>query len=425
MSPAAAAAALALLVSAPVPAGAAAAAGAGGDDCAGIDPSSASQVARVTGANETFDDLRIADAQQRLADAGREAGEGVSVVIVGPRVPEQLARVVPVHGRAAVESPYGAIAAGLVAGPRVASGRHRLDIAYAPAADVVGVQVYDVGYDSGIDGAAEPTPGAIADGLWWIAQNRGQLERHVVALVPDVVEPSGDVAQAVRALDRAGVLVVAGVGDRPQYRDSHSPLARFAPPESGDTVPPGENADGVAYPAALEPVLAVGVTPMGADSDAVGSVVPNTDVDVAAPVLDGVSTAATGAPCRIRTVSSQVAAAEVAGVAAMVWSWYDDETAAEVRQRLVRTAAGSEAEESLSRITGYGVIQPLDALLRQDAYRSEPEQQEDVRPAQAPRPRADVLEGTRRKALWWGLVGGGGLLVAVLLRPVLARRRGD
>ena len=34
----------------------------------------------------------------------------------------------------------------------------------------------------------------------------------------------------------------------------------------------------------------------------------------------------------------------------------------------------------------------------------------------------DVLAATRRHAVWWGLLGGGALLVAVVLRPVLSRR---
>ena len=35
----------------------------------------------------------------------------------------------------------------------------------------------------------------------------------------------------------------------------------------------------------------------------------------------------------------------------------------------------------------------------------------------------DVLASTRENAVWWGLVGGGTLLLALVLRPVLARRR--
>jgi membrane-anchored mycosin MYCP len=43
--------------------------------------------------------------------------------------------------------------------------------------------------------------------------------------------------------------------------------------------------------------------------------------------------------------------------------------------------------------------------------------------ARAPRAEADALADTRRDAVWWGLAGGGALVIALLLRPVLARRR--
>ena len=46
---------------------------------------------------------------------------------------------------------------------------------------------------------------------------------------------------------------------------------------------------------------------------------------------------------------------------------------------------------------------------------------QDIR-ATAASPEADALAVTRRHAVWWGLLGGGTMLVVLLLRPVLARR---
>ena len=43
--------------------------------------------------------------------------------------------------------------------------------------------------------------------------------------------------------------------------------------------------------------------------------------------------------------------------------------------------------------------------------------------ATAPEPAPDLLATTRDNAIWWGLIGGGLLVVALLLRPMLARRR--
>jgi membrane-anchored mycosin MYCP len=41
----------------------------------------------------------------------------------------------------------------------------------------------------------------------------------------------------------------------------------------------------------------------------------------------------------------------------------------------------------------------------------------------APQPPPDPVAGTLADARWWGLLGGAALVVALLLRPLLARRR--
>ncbi len=50
------------------------------------------------------------------------------------------------------------------------------------------------------------------------------------------------------------------------------------------------------------------------------------------------------------------------------------------------------------------------------------ERQQPVR-VTAPEPEPDPLAGALDDARWWGLVGGGALVVALLARPLLARRR--
>jgi membrane-anchored mycosin MYCP len=42
---------------------------------------------------------------------------------------------------------------------------------------------------------------------------------------------------------------------------------------------------------------------------------------------------------------------------------------------------------------------------------------------QLPEEPKDVLASTRHDAVWWGLAGGGALVLALVLRPVLTRRR--
>ena len=78
---------------------------------------------------------------------------------------------------------------------------------------------------------------------------------------------------------------------------------------------------------------------------------------------------------------------------------------------------------------GRGVVQPYEALTRPlspdrrgNLPFGVPAEQEAV-PAQLPEAAPDVLASTRDNAVWWGLLGGGALVVLALLRPVLARRR--
>ena len=94
----------------------------------------------------------------------------------------------------------------------------------------------------------------------------------------------------------------------------------------------------------------------------------------------------------------------------------------DLRSRLERTASGNG--EARSPRTGYGVVQPLEALaLTADEMSEVGHVEERVGPANLPRERADLLADARRDAVWWGIAGGGALVVLLLLRPVLHRRR--
>ncbi|GAA3820425.1 hypothetical protein [Nocardioides panacisoli] len=382
------------------------------------------RTAPVTGSNSVYDALRIGATADLFEGTARAPGQGVTVVVVGPRVAAPGVEAVDLGLRSADgSSPYGAIAAGVVRGPDEGG----VPIGFAPGARVVAAEVYDTDYGLGIEGAAEPDADRVAAGLEWVHAQRGQLGDRVVALVPQAVGKDDRLTAAVKRLASDGVLVVAGIGDRPETSDTSSPLSAFAGAEGTD-LPPGEDARGATWPAGYGSVLAVGVPPLPGDTDVSDYVVPNSDVDVSAPTVGGVSWGGNGISCRIDVASSQVAAAEVAAVAALVWSapGHEQDTARELRDRLVRTAAGSDAPGALSPVSGAGIVQPLDAVQRIDVGRAEPgDVVERATPAPAPEPRTDDLAGTRRDALWWGLVAGGALVVAVLLRPVLNRRRGS
>jgi membrane-anchored mycosin MYCP len=84
-------------------------------------------------------------------------------------------------------------------------------------------------------------------------------------------------------------------------------------------------------------------------------------------------------------------------------------------------------EAETSRYFGAGVVQPVDALTRPltprgrafGELRSQPEQTPRVRPPVA---QSDSVHATRRLGIWVGLVGGGAVIVASILRPLASRR---
>jgi len=82
-----------------------------------------------------------------------------------------------------------------------------------------------------------------------------------------------------------------------------------------------------------------------------------------------------------------------------------------------------------SPLTGAGQVQALAALtatageLREGGYAGDTDVPRPSTAAAAPEKPEDLLASTRGSAVWWGLLGGGALLLAVLARPLLARRR--
>jgi len=134
-----------------------------------------------------------------------------------------------------------------------------------------------------------------------------------------------------------------------------------------------------------------------------------------------------GHTCLVQETSTSAAAAEVAGVLALLRRAFPEETPAQIVARLVNTADGTTDDPT--PLTGAGVVQPYEALTRPLApdeaggvERTVVHDDSSTR-ATAPEPEDDLLASTRENAVWWGLIGGGVLVVALMLRPVLARRR--
>lgn len=383
-------------------------------DCAGVDAESPPE--EVTADNLPYEALQVEAAHELLEREGRTPGAGVTVVVVDSGVRADLVDDQEVlRGTGEIPSPHGTIVAGIATG--AADGD--LPVGLAPGADVVSLKVHDTGYAADADEEqAEPSADAVASGLAWVRSRRASLGDKVVVVVPFAVDRTAALASAVRGLDAADVLVVAAGGDRSEP-DAGSPLDEFSGEEG---IAPGENAVGEAWPAGFRSVLAVSASPLGADPST-SVAVQNSDVDVAAPTYGGVSYGLNGHPCVVMTVSTEYAAAYVAGVAALVWSGRPADDADELRDRLVRTADGGTDPGAVSRATGHGVVQPVEALQRRTLPADAGRRDEVARRAEPPGAREDLLASTRRDAVWWGLAGGAALVVALLLRPVLARRR--
>jgi membrane-anchored mycosin MYCP len=357
----------------------------------------------VKGDNPANLALHVEEAQALVRKTGRQPGAGVQVIVVDSGIDG-------FRGTSPVELPtgHGFAVAGIIAGPDQAEPS-RVDVGIAPGAEVVDGRFYDT-LERSQEGQRVPMAADLARKLGEIAASReGGARPRTVVVVPAQVPYSAGLEAQIDRLVATGVLLVAASGDRPSgegaFPDGYEGEARK-----------GEDAADVIWPAAHPKVIAVGVSTPGTR----GTVLRSSAIDLAAPGSGAVSKALNGGWCVVDGASTSWAAAQVAGVAALVWSAHPDEDAAELRTRLEQTASGNGGPSS--PITGYGVVQPVEAIQRAIVDPGA-ERTQQVQPAKPPRAQADVLAGARHDAIWWGLGGGAALVVLLLLRPLLARRR--
>jgi membrane-anchored mycosin MYCP len=370
--------------------------------------------------------MRVAEATEQLEARGKAPGQGVGVAVVDSGISERA----PVTRAGEFRNPefsrgvgvtyyHGTAVAGLIA------GSERPDrggpVGVAPAAALYDVRVYDAPETSDDGSALGLTAEGVIDGLEWIAANANRVRPRIrIVNVSLALQHSAPLEKVIGRLASQGILVVAASGNRPTDE---------ADPVLGDFVGeprPGEDAAKVVFPAGYESVVAASTSvPRGEDPLSV--IVQNSATDVAVPTFDGVSYGLTGESCLLPPEgATSWAAAEVSGVLALLMSAFPKESPREILARLYRTATGPG--DVTNNLTGHGVAQPVEALRRPLTFddRGAPETSltnNTVLKAQAPRAEADVLADTRRDAVWWGLAGAGALVIAMLLRPVLARRR--
>ena len=377
------------------------------------------EVVSTTDPSAPLGRLRIAEAQDLVGGPGR-AGAGINVAVLDSGVSGQGGGVRVVGSTAIgaggeIQDPHGTAVASLIAGrPRADGGL----VGVAPAAGIVDVRVYDT-LDEDSAGGDVLTPSSLAAGLRWVAANAEQQGIRI-ANVSLSVAPDEELAAAVRAVRAAGVLVVAETGNR----------GAAGPMEAFPTAAPGEDVAMAVFPAGyLDDVIAVNATAggAGASADPQVNVGASSATDVAAPTHGAVVLAINGSTCTLQDVNTSWAAAEVSGVLALLMSRYPDDNPAQTTARLLGTATGTLDDPT--RLTGVGVVQPLEALTRplrpgRDGEFADTRSARDESPrARAPGPEVDTLASLRHTALWASILGGAALLLALMLRPVLARRR--
>lgn len=347
-----------------------------------------------------------------VLDSGIDAGPPLLDVQRGPSF-GNLRDVIDYHGTAV---------AGLIAGkPR---GDRLTGI--APGATVVDVRVYDDD-DASDEGASPVEEDRLLRGIEWVTEN-AEDEGIGVATIAVRVGRSRALERAVRDLHReADVVVVAASGNRP--KEDTDPLhAAYG------ELRPGEDARREIYPAGfVDDVVAASATidghPDAVDpGDARAFVLQSSAIDVAVPTYGAVSLGLNGSTCLLPDVVTSWAAAEVSGIVALLRAEYPLDSADQIVARLTETASGSTEDRNV--LVGAGVVQPVEALTRPltpdtaGGLDRVPADERDIPPAVAPGPEADPLAGARADAVWFGLLGGGAVVLALLLRPLLARRRG-
>jgi membrane-anchored mycosin MYCP len=372
-----------------------------------------------------FTEMGVDRAWDRLEALGKEPGEGVVVAVldsgVVPDAHIPLAGHLEAGSKAPPEYYHGTAVAGLIAGAVRADEK---PVGIAPAAQILDVQVYDDPHQEASDDNSPITAPNIVDGLDQVIASLGTYNVKVVTIALQLPHDPA-VQERVERLWDLGVVVVAPSGNRPEKGDGLPALIGEEYAEHH----PGEDAAGVIHPADYADVLAVSSTMTGAGDDVEPTefVLENSQTDIAAPTAMAVSYSVQGGTCYLALPATSWAAAEASGVLALLFSAYDDLNPAQAVSRLRYPAAGRP--DMPNTLVGAGEVQAFQALTRpmdiseEGEVLSAGEVVDEPQVLQVPEEPDDVLASTRENAVWWGLVGGGALLLALVLRPVLARRR--
>jgi membrane-anchored mycosin MYCP len=307
----------------------------------------------------------------RIAEAQRvsKQGQGIRVAVVDSG-----------YGRSAKDY-HGSVAAGLIS-------------AIAPKAKLSDHPVLKVGQEK-----------STVDAKQLVAQLNSLAKGNAKGLIVDIGLPA---TQSVPGLDTAvGTLIKKGA------------IVVMAADWSGVATDTGSRDIATkVFPNANESVVTVSASGTWA-SDPDFTVLPNSNTDVAAPTYGAASKALFGQPCWVDTITTSFAAAEVAGVLALIWSTNPGWSADQVIDRLYSTTSGVEGQGG--RFWGAGVVNAYDALTRPAV--EEAAKPPEIEQAPMAKEKVDPLAPVRENAVWWGIGGGGALGLGLVLRPLFSRRK--
>jgi len=350
--------------------------------------------------NQPYLDMRVPEAR------GTYDGSGLTIAIIdtGLSANAWLPNVVPVKiaGGKEARDPSAYLSAGLAAGAR----RNRVEpMGMAPGVNLIGIQVYD-GAQAGEE-EQQLTSANVAAGIR-AATARGADVIAVDVATDDSVELRSAVARAVKT-----AVVVASIGT-------------LTPEEGDETATPEPNL--TTYPAAYDYKAVLGVSVAAPEGVELGGSTPTSEwIDVVAPVALAVTTVKNGSSCVLdeQYQLPSLATGEVAGLAALLRDRYESDNPAQIAARIMETATSASGDRSV--VDGFGTIQPVDAMNRKlKITKAGDVEQADTKvdvPAAVPppNPEDDPFFSMRSSMRWWGVLAGGGLVLALILRPLLRR----
>lgn len=360
-----------------------------------------------------YEQLNVA----RAHDFSTGAGVGVAVIdsgVAGEAAVNRAGEIV-LDGlnKKELRDVHGTMVAGLISGAE----RDGKITGIAPDARLLSVRVYDRELEKDEDSDdVDLTAGAIAEGINRAVDEAGKYKIKVIN-VSLTTDNTRSLKAAVKRAQDKGILVVAAVGNRTAESEG----------ETVEPYEPGKNTN--RFPAAYDGVLGVSATVPAGDeeTDVSRAVLPSRATDVAAPTVDAVTAFPKSSTCIVGDIATSWSTAMVSGLAALVRERYPDYTPEQTAARIMETANGSTDDRNV--FTGFGVIQPVEALTRDltisrdgEVAGAEPQPQK-ATAAAAPDPPTDRYADARKSFVWWGLLAGGALVLAALLRPLFVRRR--